>query len=123
MLSQQPGPGSKRARQEFKALQMLQKHAVPVPAPLYLDEQGTLLGMWGMVTSFVTGKQVMRAPDVLGYAWEMARSWSKFMPSRSAQPKRNSYPMPIQRLSGLEKGGNPRLHAQFARWLVCMGDD
>ena len=67
------GPGSKRARQEFKALQMLQKHAVPVPAPLYLDEQGTLLGMPGMVTSFVTGKQVMRAPDVLGYAREMAR--------------------------------------------------
>jgi len=67
------GPGSKRARQEFKALQMLQKYDIPVPAPLYLDEEGTLLGMPGMVTSFVTGKQVMRAPDVLGYAREMAR--------------------------------------------------
>ncbi len=67
------GPASTRARTEFKTLQMLQKHAVPVPVPLYLDEQGALLGMPGMVTTFVTGKQVMKALDALGYAREMAQ--------------------------------------------------
>ena len=66
------GKARTHAQLEFKTLQMLQKHAVPVPAALYLDETGVLLGLPGMVTTFAAGQQVLAPPDALACAREMA---------------------------------------------------
>lgn len=71
------GKARTHAQLEFKTLQMLQKHAVPVPSALYLDETGVLLGMPGMVTSFAAGKQVLSPPDALACAREMAQVLAK----------------------------------------------
>lgn len=71
------GPAPARARREFKTLQMLQSHDVPVPAPLYLDEAGSLLGTPAIVTSFVSGKQLFAAEDALAGAREMATVLAK----------------------------------------------
>lgn len=66
------GPGNQRAQVEFKTLQMLQQHDVPVPAPLYLDAEGAVLGMPTIVTSFVTGQQRFALADPLQAARELA---------------------------------------------------
>jgi aminoglycoside phosphotransferase (APT) family kinase protein len=71
--SSQYGPPGKRAQFEFKTLQMLQKHAVPVPTPIYLDEEGALFGTGTIVTSFVAGKQRFSLDDPLQGAREMAQ--------------------------------------------------
>lgn len=67
------GPAVARARLEYKTLQMLQKHAVPVPIPCYLDEAGTILGAPSIVTTFVIGQQSLAASDGLACAGELAR--------------------------------------------------
>ena len=43
---------------EFRALQILQSYGIPVPPPLLLDEDGSLLGLPGIVTEFVEGAQI-----------------------------------------------------------------
>src|SRR5690554_1218891 len=57
------GPARTRARLEFHALQLLQKEAVPVPQPFFLDADGALLGAPAMVTEFVHGVQMLASPD------------------------------------------------------------
>lgn len=47
-----------KARREFHTLTHLQRHAIPVPKPLYLDDSGDLLGSPGIITEFVAGKQI-----------------------------------------------------------------
>ncbi|MFN8493375.1 MAG: phosphotransferase [Caldilineaceae bacterium] len=71
------GSTTLRAQREFKVLELLQKHAVPVPVPLYLDEEGTLLGTPSIVTTFVNGKQMLALPDVLAAARELAQVLAK----------------------------------------------
>jgi aminoglycoside phosphotransferase (APT) family kinase protein len=51
-----------KARREFKTLQLLTKHGLPVPEPLYLDDIGTILGSPGIVTRYMPGKLVMAQP-------------------------------------------------------------
>ncbi len=43
---------------EFRALQILQSYGIPVPPPLLLDEDGSLMGLPGIVTAFVEGAQI-----------------------------------------------------------------
>ena len=50
--------GAVKARREYKALELLQRHGVPVPPPLLLDETGDMLGTPGIVTEFVAGRQI-----------------------------------------------------------------
>jgi hypothetical protein len=45
-----------KARREFKTLQLLKTHRLPVPEPLYLDDTGKILGSPGIVTRYVPGK-------------------------------------------------------------------
>jgi aminoglycoside phosphotransferase (APT) family kinase protein len=54
---------SEKARLEFKALEWLRDHSVPVPDPLYLDENGTLLGTPSIVTSCVPGEHIIVPSD------------------------------------------------------------
>jgi aminoglycoside phosphotransferase (APT) family kinase protein len=51
-----------KARREFKTLQLLKKHGVPVPDPLYLDDTGETLGSPGIVTQYIPGKLIMAQP-------------------------------------------------------------
>lgn len=51
-----------KARREFKTLQFLQSHHVPVPEPLFLDDTGAVLGSPGIVTRYMPGKLVMTRP-------------------------------------------------------------
>jgi aminoglycoside phosphotransferase (APT) family kinase protein len=57
------GDRAQKARLEYETLAFLQDGGVPAPAPLYLDEGGTVLGTPGIVTSFVPGKQLMSSVD------------------------------------------------------------
>lgn len=43
---------------EFRALRLLRGHGIPVPPPLLLDADGSLLGLPGIVTEFVPGRQI-----------------------------------------------------------------
>ena len=52
-------PPSQSARVEYNALQLLKANDMPVPEPLYLDEEGTLMGAPGIVTSFLEGSHVV----------------------------------------------------------------
>lgn len=51
-----------KARREFHALAHLQTQNIPSPKPLYLDDDGKLLGSPGIITGFVTGRQI-EVPD------------------------------------------------------------
>ena len=51
-------PGAVKATREFKALELLHRHGARVPKPLLLDATGDLLGLPGIVTEFVDGKQI-----------------------------------------------------------------
>jgi len=48
-----------KARREYRTLELLQQNGIPVPAPLYLDDTGELLGTPGIVTAHVTGDLVL----------------------------------------------------------------
>lgn len=57
-----------KARREFHTLHALQSHDVPIPKPLYLDDDGTLLGSPGIVTAFVPGTQLLAAEKTQEWA-------------------------------------------------------
>lgn len=71
------GHRARKARVEYHTLAWLQDHAVPVPEPLYLDEEGTLLGSPGIVTRFVPGTQILAPPDPQSWACAMATMLAK----------------------------------------------
>lgn len=50
--------GHDKPRCEFRALQLAQANGIPVPPPLLLDDDGSLLGLPGIVTEYVEGKQI-----------------------------------------------------------------
>jgi len=43
---------------EFQALRLLRGHGIPVPPPLLLDRDGSLLGLPGILTEFLPGSQI-----------------------------------------------------------------
>jgi aminoglycoside phosphotransferase (APT) family kinase protein len=59
-----------KAYREFKTFELLRRHGIPAPRPLYLDQQGTVLGIPGIVTSYVSGTQIVSPPDPV--AWTRA---------------------------------------------------
>jgi len=62
------GDRSAKAKTEFHGLGLLHTHGLPVPEPLYLDEDGAVLGAPAIVMSFLPGHQVLEPPDPLQYA-------------------------------------------------------
>ena len=50
--------GHSKQRCEYHALGLLQRHGIPAPPPLLLDDSGDMLGLPGIVTEFVAGRQV-----------------------------------------------------------------
>ncbi|MCA9932947.1 MAG: phosphotransferase [Ardenticatenaceae bacterium] len=63
-----------KARREFKTLQLLKRHGLPVPDPLYIDETGTILGSPDIVTGYVPGKLVMAQPYPAQWAEKLAKT-------------------------------------------------
>lgn len=61
-----------KARREFKTFELLQRHGLPAPQPLYLDEYGEVLEDPGIVTSYVTGTQIEAPGDPVQWARALA---------------------------------------------------
>ena len=68
------GNRAQKARVEAKTLEFLQGYGVPAPVPLYLDEDGAIMGAPGIVTSYVAGKPLMSPSDHPAGSLEWARS-------------------------------------------------
>jgi len=70
------GKRAEKARVEYSALQFLQDYDVPAPEPLYLDDEGTVLGRPGIVMGYVPGSLLEDPVDhpqgPLAWAREMA---------------------------------------------------
>lgn len=62
-----------KARREFHTFELLRRHGLPAPPPLYLDDAGDLLGSPGIITAFVEGEMVQQPADSLPWARQMAR--------------------------------------------------
>ncbi len=68
--------GAKAVR-EFKIYELLKKHGVPAPEPIYLDQTGDLLEIPGIVTNFVRGTQVYDPADSVQWARTRAMMLAK----------------------------------------------
>lgn len=77
---------SEKARREYSTLALLQAHGIPVPIPLYLDEQGAILGTPGIVISFVPGKQVVNPTDPMRWARTLAMTLARIHAIGCQQP-------------------------------------
>jgi aminoglycoside phosphotransferase (APT) family kinase protein len=71
------GHRARKARGEYNTLAWLQDCGVPVPEPLYLDEQGTVLGSPGIVTAYVPGTQVLSPSHPESWACSLATMLAK----------------------------------------------
>ena len=56
---------------EFQTLALLQKQGIPAPLPVFLDDKGDVLGIPGIVTTFIEGAQVMAPQDSVQWVNEM----------------------------------------------------
>lgn len=65
---------SRRATAEFHGLRIAHRHGIPVPEPLFLDADGNVLGVPGLVTGYVEGAQVMRPSCVRAWAERQAEA-------------------------------------------------
>ncbi len=68
------GNCEEKALLEFKTLAMLQKHDVPAPPPLFVDEKGAIFGAPTLVTGFVAGESIWTSPDPLPYARSLGQT-------------------------------------------------
>ncbi len=66
-------PDPERAIAEYHGLRIASKHGIPAPEPVLLDETGSLLGVPGIVTTFVEGKQIAAPEDPRKWAEDLAR--------------------------------------------------
>lgn len=64
---------SEKARREYRTLELLSAHGVPVPQPLYLDDEGEYFGSPGIVTRYVEGALVQNPTDAHHWARRLAR--------------------------------------------------
>lgn len=63
---------------EYHALTLLQRHSIPAPRPLLLDERGELLGVPGIVTEFVNGRPIALPAEA--WRWgEMAATAARML--------------------------------------------
>lgn len=66
-----------KARREFKTLQLLKTHGLPVPEPLYLDDTGKILGSPGIVTRYMPGKLHLARPYPPQWAEILAKTLAR----------------------------------------------
>jgi aminoglycoside phosphotransferase (APT) family kinase protein len=61
-------------QQEWRVLQLLERHAVPAARPLWLDAAGTVCGRPALVTTLLPGRPQLAPPDVAAWARGLARA-------------------------------------------------
>jgi aminoglycoside phosphotransferase (APT) family kinase protein len=61
-----------KARREFHTFELVLEHGIPAPQPVYLDDEGAILGTPGIVTRYVEGAQVASPPDPTAFAHALA---------------------------------------------------
>ncbi len=66
-----------KARREFKTLQLLKRHGLPAPAPLYLDDAGAILGSPGIVTRYAPGQLALAPPYSAQWAETLAKTLAR----------------------------------------------
>ena len=66
-----------KARREYSTLTLMRTYGIPAPLPLYLDERGTILGIPGIIVSFVSGKQVVNPSDPMHWAGTLATTLAR----------------------------------------------
>jgi aminoglycoside phosphotransferase (APT) family kinase protein len=66
-----------KARREFKTLQLLRRHGLPAPDPLYLDDAGAILGSPGIVTRYAPGRLIMERPYPAQWAEMLAKTLAR----------------------------------------------
>ena len=67
-----------KARREFRMFELLNRHRVPAPEPLLLDDLGGILGSPGIVVRFVPGSLRMDViSDPMDWASKLARTLAK----------------------------------------------
>lgn len=66
-----------KARREFKTLQLLKKHGLPVPEPIYLDDAGGILGSPGIITQYMPGSLIMAQPYPAKWAEMLAETLAR----------------------------------------------
>jgi aminoglycoside phosphotransferase (APT) family kinase protein len=62
----------KKARREYRTFELVRRHGIPAPQPVYLDEGGTILGVPGIVTRYVEGSQVTSPSKPAAWARALA---------------------------------------------------
>ena len=72
-LIDEPEEANRCAIAGFHALRLAQTHGVPVPEPILLDEIGDVLGVPGIVTRFVEGRQIWNPRNPALWAEGFAR--------------------------------------------------
>ncbi len=66
-------PDPERATADFHGLRIARRHGLPAPEPIYLDSSGELLGIPGIVSGFVEGRQIANPEDVRAWTADMTR--------------------------------------------------
>lgn len=67
-----------KAQREFKTFELLNRHKIPAPKALYLDQKGEVLGSPGIVTRFVEGRLIMDAPsEPMDWARKLAQTLAR----------------------------------------------
>ncbi len=66
-----------KARREFKTFELVQRWGIPAPTPLYLDVDGAVLGIPGIVTTYLPGTQIENPSDPLKWARALAAMLAK----------------------------------------------
>ncbi len=65
-------PDPERAAADFHGLQIARRHGIPAPEPVFLDATGELLGVPGIVTRFIRGRQIANPEDPAKWARDLA---------------------------------------------------
>ena len=65
-------PDPERPTADFHGLQIARRHGIPAPEPVLLDATGDLLGVPGIVTRFVRGRQIANPEDPVMWARDLA---------------------------------------------------
>ena len=67
-------PDPERASADFHGLRIAQRHGIPAPEPLHLDESGDLLGVPGIVSRFIEGKQIANPEDLKTWTFHITQA-------------------------------------------------